>query len=284
MKSGFDAVSQSPADPVDVPAVRESARAHAIDRYTAALFAPADARPDLIALAAFTGEVERISQIVTDPQLGEIRLAWWRDTLLERSSGGLTGNPILDAIAAVIRRRQMAQQEFTDYLEAHAHVLYAAPPADRQALMHEIKLIDGTPLRLAAQILATKLDEAFEQTLKAATNAIGTCRLCRDLPFMLSRGRSPIPGSDPENIPSDGKYWRSYVSEMAADAQAELANIRAAPPIPKQQRTAILPVALVEPYFRALKNPQAEPARDIVEIAPLSRLWHIARVQWSGRV
>ena len=64
--------------------VRTSARAHAPDRFYAALFAQAEARADLIALAAFSGEIERISRQVSEAALGEIRVAWWRDAFLSR--------------------------------------------------------------------------------------------------------------------------------------------------------------------------------------------------------
>ena len=59
---------------VDFDAVRDGARTHAPDRYYAALLAPAEARDDLIALAAFTGEIERISRQVSEAALGEIRV------------------------------------------------------------------------------------------------------------------------------------------------------------------------------------------------------------------
>lgn len=54
--------------------VRDTARTYAPDRYLAALLAPKSYRDDLIILAAFLGEMERIPKIVREPALGEIRL------------------------------------------------------------------------------------------------------------------------------------------------------------------------------------------------------------------
>jgi phytoene synthase len=33
-----------------------------------------------------------------------------------------------------------------------------------------------------------------------------------------------------------------------------------------------------------LQGARHEPVRDIVEIAPIARLWRIARAHWSGRL
>ena len=64
------------------------------DRYIADLFAPAAARKHLFALHAFSAEVARIRDTVSDPVLGEIRLQWWRDALI--AGGG--GHPVASAL------------------------------------------------------------------------------------------------------------------------------------------------------------------------------------------
>jgi phytoene synthase len=69
------------------------------DRYIADLFAPEPARRHLFALHAFSAEVARIRDTVTDPVLGEIRLQWWRDALLTGSGG----HPVASALVETIR-------------------------------------------------------------------------------------------------------------------------------------------------------------------------------------
>ncbi len=51
------------------------------DRYFSALFAPAGQRRFLFALYAFNRELAHVGETVREPMLGEIRLAWWRETL-----------------------------------------------------------------------------------------------------------------------------------------------------------------------------------------------------------
>ena len=53
------------------------------DRWLASRFAPADVRADLIALYALNYEVARTVEVVSQPTLGDIRLAWWREAIAE---------------------------------------------------------------------------------------------------------------------------------------------------------------------------------------------------------
>ena len=80
-------------------AVRAAARELDYDRYLAALLAPRRARDDLMALAAFHGEIARIPLTVREPAIGDIRLQWWRDAL-RTPAGTATGNPVADAHAS----------------------------------------------------------------------------------------------------------------------------------------------------------------------------------------
>ena len=84
-------------------AIAASARAGEPDRYLAALLAPPSARPHLLALAAFLGELARVPARVTrEPAMGQIRLQWWRDAIAA-PAGARTGNPVADALRATIR-------------------------------------------------------------------------------------------------------------------------------------------------------------------------------------
>ncbi len=269
---------------IDLDAVRESARTHAPNRFYAALFAPAEAREDLIALAAFTGEIERISRQVSQSALGEIRVAWWRDAFLSRGESGRSGNPVLDAFAEVIRRRALPLGHIEDYLAAHADALYADPPASDADLVARFRAIDGTPFLLAASILGTEMDA---ETVDAAARTAGYARSGIELPYALMHGRAILPDarSPTPYEQGEGADWRPQIAWIVAEGRRALDDVRRhLAGKPRLLTTALLPLALVEPYFRALQNPRHEPARDIVDIAPIARLWRIARAQWSGRM
>ena len=274
--------------PIDLEAVRESAKTNAPDRYYAALFAPAATRDDLIALAAFTGEIEHIARAVSDAALGEIRVAWWRDAFLSRGESGRSGNPVLDAFGEVIRQRALPLGLIESYLEAHADALFADAPADDRALDDRVQITDGVPLRLAALILGCSVGSADDDMLNAAARASGFARIGCDLPYSLMRGRAPLPlARSPEARDSSQSApdWRPAIAWLAGESEAALTVVRRH--LAGKDRaftTALLPLALVEPYFRALQKPGHDPAHDIVELAPVGRLWRIACAHWTGRI
>jgi phytoene synthase len=264
---------------VNFDAVRASARLNAPDRYYAALFAPAAVRSDLIALAAFDGEIARIGQLVSDAALGEIRIAWWRDALNGQAQGR-TGNPVLDQFAEVLKRRGIPSSALDHYFDAHMAALYADPPADEVALNENFRAIDGTPLRLALEFLVGPLDAEGRDLADAAARAAGLTRIATTLPYSLSAGRMPLPaGRIPASADAD---WRPQIAWLAGEARAAQAAVKRQ--LAGKSRgftTALLPLALIEPYFRALQEPRHEPRREIVEMAPLARLWRIARAHWT---
>ena len=58
------------------------------DRWMATRFiADAQARADVVALYAFNHALARIAEQVTEPMMGHIRLAWWREAIDELFAG-----------------------------------------------------------------------------------------------------------------------------------------------------------------------------------------------------
>ena len=79
--------------------------------------------------------------------------------------------------------------------------------------------------------------------------------------------------------------WRPAVARICAVARAHLSPVAAAfPSLPNALKSALLPIALVEPYLRALERDGHDPAQEIAEVAPLVRT---ARLGWAhvrGRI
>ena len=59
--------------------VRRIAKGGDPDRSLAVLFAPRESRASLFALYALNVELARIAEQVSEPDLGAIRLQWWRE-------------------------------------------------------------------------------------------------------------------------------------------------------------------------------------------------------------
>ncbi len=78
------------------------------DRYLCVLYAPAPLRPALFALHGFDLELASIVESTTEPMIGEIRLAWWREAAEAIDRGVVPAQPLLQVIAAELPARGVA--------------------------------------------------------------------------------------------------------------------------------------------------------------------------------
>lgn len=97
-------------------------RAEDRDRYVATLFAPPAARPRLFALHAFDLSLADVVRTTTEPQIGMIRLAWWRDSVEGAREKPVAGQPVLAAVAAAA----LDPVQLAALAEAHMDVLDGA--------------------------------------------------------------------------------------------------------------------------------------------------------------
>ena len=161
------------------------------DRYLADLFAPAAARKHLFALHAFNAEVAAIADRVTQPNLGEIRLRWWQETI---GSGGV-GHPVATALSETIAQFHLPLVAFNRLLEARALDLYARPFATLNDLEGYAGDTSSAPMQLAAIILAGGGNPGTADLAGHAGVAVAISGLLRAFGFQAARGRSFIPAN-----------------------------------------------------------------------------------------
>lgn len=274
--------------------VGRSVREHDPDRYLSVLFAPARARPALMALYAFSIDVSRIPEAVSEPMLGEIRLQWWRDALAALEQGGATGNPVADALGEAMREHGLPKTLLLGAIDARSFDLSGSLMPDRQAMKAYLVKTSGSLFAGAARILADGVSPAAERLSSDAGYVWGLTGLLRALPLHLSRGRLYLPASDFEDKGADpGALLRGQMDDAsraalaglrreAREAWSRLRNGIGA--LPSAERTAFLPLALVPAYLDSLDAMAGEPLEAIADINPLMR---IAKLTWAamrGRV
>ena len=75
------------------------------DRWLVTLWTPAPARPALSALFALDVELARVVETTTEPMIGRIRLAWWRERLEALDGGPPPAQPVLRALTGHVAGR-----------------------------------------------------------------------------------------------------------------------------------------------------------------------------------
>src|SRR3990170_2028933 len=103
--------------------VREADR----DRFLATLFAPTEHRDALFALYAFNAEIARVRELAREPMPGEIRLQWWRDTLLGATAGDAAAHPVAAALREAVVRYRLPPAMLGDLIDARGFDLYDDP-------------------------------------------------------------------------------------------------------------------------------------------------------------
>jgi phytoene synthase len=266
--------------------VRRIAREGDPDRALAALFAPRDARTDLLTLCAFNVELARIAAQVSEPELGAIRLQWWRDAVERAGAGEATGHPVADALGATLRQRQLSRPRIDGLIDARAFDIAEKIMPDWAALETYLQNTAGALFALGAECLDERGPQ-LEQAASKAGLAYGLTGLMRALPVHAARGRVDLPadalhehGASPEAILA-GKTDQGLLALLAAfrdkakNALAEARNLVAT--LDGRARTAFVPLCLVEPYLAALAKAGHDPLHEVADINPLYRLWRMAR-------
>ncbi len=256
--------------------VRAAAKAGEADRYLAALLSPKEVRGDLIALAAYLGEIRGIANEVREAPLAEIKLQWWRDALAQSETGEKSGNPIADEFARVVATHTLPRAKLEDWFDACVHTFYADAPASEDALALELKLLEGIPFAMAARVMGQADADENDGTIADAAVAYGFARLGLDYSRALARGRVPLPV---DVAPDDAKAY------IVREARAHLTRVKPAFAHASQaQKLPLLPLALVEPYLQALERHDHDVSRHIGAIAPITRVWRIWRARAAGRI
>jgi 15-cis-phytoene synthase len=255
------------------------------DRYLATLFAPVVARDDLFALYALNVELAHIGERVNEPDLGKIKLQWWREALARSATGEATASPVADAIGAVLKKRPDAAGRIGKMIDAREFDVAVRIMPAMSALE---AYLDATAGSLFAAAITIGGGEAYrlQPLCDAAGRAYGLAGLMRSLPVHAARGRCDLPvdllrhhGTSPEQIlsgqPSTG--LASVLAELRGKARISLEDARRKlADLPPRERKVFLPLALVRPYLTSLAKVADDPFRFAATISPLYRLWRFA--------
>lgn len=97
------------------------------DRYIVTLAAPVRLRGHLATLLAFNDEIARVRETVSEPALGDIRLAWWREAVNEGALGQARAHPVARALAETLGKRDVDPHYLHAMIDARQRDLDEAP-------------------------------------------------------------------------------------------------------------------------------------------------------------
>jgi phytoene synthase len=214
------------------------------DRWLASRFiADPRLRAEVIAVYALNDELARVGETVSQPLIGEIRLAWWRDRIDDLFEGRpVPAQPTLEVLAAPIMDGRLPRSLFEALIEARHLDLDAAPFADTAALARYLDGTAGAIMGLAARTLSP---EAPLAAVIQAARAWGMAGLYRARAHWTARNRRWNPQDWGElDEAALGARVRAEVASALVTAREEVAAL------PVAAFPAAAYAALAQPYAR----------------------------------
>jgi 15-cis-phytoene synthase len=257
------------------------------DRWLASLFIPQDRRRHIHALYAFSLEIARVKEIVSEPLLGEIRLQWWRDALEGKNAGEARANPVSAALVDTIARLDLPEKPLLELIEARIRDLYGDKIESVGALESHLDATSSNLFRLAMLILDGEAAAPGLALSSHAGIAYGLIGLMRALPWHSSRGKLFVPA---EIFKAHGVEADEVAARRASPALlSALADLRALarrhldifdarlPSLPEKSKPAFLPLSLCQAYLQLMGKQGYDPFVTIVELPQWCRQWILWR-------
>lgn len=267
-------------------------RDHDYDRWLSVLFAPQAARAHLTALYAFNHETARIRDIVSEPQLGEIRLQWWREVIDGGRAGEAALNPVSQQLIEAMRLFDPPAASMAGLIEARRFDLYNDPMPDMNTLEGYCGETCSILYRLAAHIISRETIEQCDASLLAdacghAGVADQMSALLLALPQHAARGQCYLPrdvlerhGALPQAAAAGlvTKPLLAAIDEMRQHARSHLEKSRKAiGALPIVLKPAFAQLALAPLRLKALEKNAHAPFDPAPQIARWRRQWAMWR-------
>ena len=164
------------------------------DRYICILFAKRGLQQDLFSICAFYSEVAEVSDRVTEPQLGRIRLQWWREALMRMSANYDADDLITAELSKVYKKHRLSPDLFNVILEARSLDIDNYQPTHTLDLVNYIKNTSAALSQLFLNVMQV-CDEETKLTVEEVSIAFGLVGVLRSTRYLASNKRILLPSS-----------------------------------------------------------------------------------------
>jgi len=215
----------------------EQVRKYDPDRFLISMFFAPEQREALWALFAFNHEIAKTREVVSETQLGLIRLQWWRDAISRfYDEGVVLQHEVLEPLCEAIKRYDLPLEHFETLLYAREFDLEDVLPTNMEGLLNYIDFTTSPLLKLAVQVTGGQGDQ--EPVQSAAINQ-GLTGILRAVPFHAVQRRCYLPQSlvgefdlklgdlyEGREVPALKDIVMACLKEYVSDVQADSRFLR----------------------------------------------------------
>lgn len=164
---------------------------HDPDRFLLSMFEEAERREDLWALFAFNHEIAKTREVVTETQLGLIRLQWWRERIAALyEKGEVPEHEGLKALAGAIERHDLPRDLFDTLIYAREFDLEDVLPGNVEGLVNYADFTSSPLLKLALMVLG---DDAESEPVQPVAVSFALAGVLRSVSFHARARRCYLP-------------------------------------------------------------------------------------------
>lgn len=241
------------------------------DRFLLSLFAPAEAWEALWALFAFNYEIAKTREVVSETQLGLIRLQWWREAIDGIYNGTIQEHEIVKALHDAITGHDLPRDLFDTLIYAREFDLEDVLPSDLEGFLNYADYTHTPLLKLVAKGLGAENDPV--QVIATNYTIAG---ILRSVSYLAKQRRCLLPENliKKENIKLNQLYelkpQEGFSVVIKACADEFVPQIRAENPVLKRVQK------LAELHVQQIKNCDYDPFHARLTLPPrfhTLRLW-----------
>ena len=248
--------------------LHDDVRDHDYDRYLSILFAPDNRRFGLLALLALNLELARVRDRVREPTLGQIRLAWWHETIKGVFENRPRRHPVAQALADTVDRYNIPRVVLDSMIDARVVEFDEQGLPTLETLENFAEQTSGALHRVCLKVLGVEDPQA-----ETAAGHVGTAwalvGLVRSVPHYASMGRVYLPVDalsqadltlgDVLSLTS-GSRLKPVVETVLRCASQHLLSARdMKSQIPREALPALLPAVLADNYISRLRRHDFNP-------------------------
>jgi NADH dehydrogenase [ubiquinone] 1 alpha subcomplex assembly factor 6 len=263
-------------------------------RYLTSLYAPRNNHESLVSLAMLNIELSRIRESVSEPMIGEVRLAWWRESVADLYLDKVRKHEVLQALVDSGVIAVVPQALLDSMIEARIDEIYDTQPATVDMLDDFIGRTAGQLQQAMCYILCDGAPSAA--TLAAAHHvgrAWGLVGIVRAVGFHAQQQRRYIPDAalQAAGIDPDAMVQQPITSTLAPALKSVIEHAQAALRAARQQRSlvdrrgipALMLARLTDDYAARLAMVGYDPLRFPELGGDLKRQWLLFATTLTGR-
>lgn len=255
----------------------EQVRGGDYERFLAIQLAPRATRGALYAIVALNIELARIAETVSEPLMGHIRLAWWREALEEIQAGKKPrSHPVVLALAELYTDHAEVFPLLQQMIDARAADLDTSLLADDAAWRDYCNNTAAALHFAMAIVLDAQAAKAFAPMIRAEGQAYAMLGLVRAIPYQHSHGWLRFPHA-PLNALSittlePSAMLNTYVKQVSEAASEGLGHAR----YPCSLRPILALRRLATLHAKELMRVDYDPYR--LRPSKLAAVWQVVKV------